>query len=712
MAGFWEKQVKKYQRGKGIKHKTDNAKRAPQRSGGMSERQIQLKLELLIDPSLSSNKNIFDTCKILKTYSLSDQERFLNAIEKLSSINQELAYNFCDYGVKAIKKMDDYQWNTWLKYLNKVYKEKDLNASIIEIKEYDNFLSRFSSESTGINFSEISKLMESMVTGLNGRSLKIQSSNDSYTDTESIFLPENISSYNNKSDNFDVIKLSTFYSWAQTWYGTWRLKKIDIDNTNIKIDDFFKKYQFMETIRLDSKIKKDYPGIGKLIDKFNPIYSTTDPRIKEIISLLSNTDSTYKDSLKYIDKISTEEIDDFKIPYTGKYKGSEVFKKIDERLDINKSFLKNNLTKLKDDEGTDQDKNFKITQNPDDEYDLKLEIDNKEIEIPDELKDVLESIVQDTGEISDDLLVTEKKNSNDLEKTENEKIASQFLYDEWDYSRKNYHKKWCKLDEINVDETENNFVADTLFKYKGLVKHLNKTFEALRQDDKRQRMQKYGDDIDLDSFIDAFVDMKRGSEIDEKLFIKLNKTERNVAVMFMVDMSGSTTGWVNQMEKESLVLLCQSLEILGDMYGIYGFSGRTRNNCEIYKIKAFEESYNSSVKNRISNISPMNYTRMGASIRHLSMLLNQIQAKTKILITLSDGKPDDVDGYKGTYGIEDTKKALLEARYFGIHTFCITIDKEGMEYLPHMYGRNNFTVIDEIDKLPSKVSDIYRKITR
>ena len=108
----------------------------------------------------------------------------------------------------------------------------------------------------------------------------------------------------------------------------------------------------------------------------------------------------------------------------------------------------------------------------------------------------------------------------------------------------------------------------------------------------------------------------------------------------------------------------------------------------------------------------MNYTRMGASIRHLSMLLNQIQAKTKILITLSDGKPDDVDGYKGTYGIEDTKKALLEARYFGIHTFCITIDKEGMEYLPHMYGRNNFTVIDQIDKLPSKVSDIYRKITR
>ena len=130
----------------------------------------------------------------------------------------------------------------------------------------------------------------------------------------------------------------------------------------LKLTIFLKSINLWKLIRLDSKIKKDYPGIGKLINKFNPIYSTTDPKIKEIITLLSNTDSTYKDSLKYLDKISAEEIDDFKIPYTGKYKGSEVFKKIDERLDINKSLLKNNLTKLKDEEGIDQDNNFKITQ--------------------------------------------------------------------------------------------------------------------------------------------------------------------------------------------------------------------------------------------------------------------------------------------------------------------------------------------------------------
>ena len=228
---------------------------------------------------------------------------------------------------------------------------------------------------------------------------------------------------------------------------------------------------------------------------------------------------------------------------------------------------------------------------------------------------------------------------------------------------------------------------------------------------KKAKRQNYGDDIDLDAFIDAYIDLKQGKEIDEKLFTKLNKVERNVAVMFMIDMSGSTSGWINRMEKESLVLLCQSLEILGDTYAIYGFSGKTRNRCEVFKIKDFNEKYDKTVKERISNIQAMDYTRMGASIRHLTMLLSEVEAKTKLLITLSDGKPDDVDGYRGTYGIEDTKKALIEARFQGIHTYCITIDEEAMEYLPYMYGKTNFAVINQVDKLPYKVSDIYKKIT-
>jgi len=159
------------------------------------------------------------------------------------------------------------------------------------------------------------------------------------------------------------------------------------------------------------------------------------------------------------------------------------------------------------------------------------------------------------------------------------------------------------------------------------------------------------------------------------------------------------------------VLLCESLEILGDRYAIYGFSGVTHERCELYKIKEFNELYSDEVKARISGIQPQDYTRMGAAIRHLTKLLHQVEARTKLLITLSDGRPDDQDGYRGPYGIEDTRRALIEAKYLGIHPFCITIDKEAMEYLQHMYGAVNFAVIHQVDKLPYKVSDIYRRIT-
>jgi nitric oxide reductase NorD protein len=88
-----------------------------------------------------------------------------------------------------------------------------------------------------------------------------------------------------------------------------------------------------------------------------------------------------------------------------------------------------------------------------------------------------------------------------------------------------------------------------------------------------------------------------------------------------------------------------------------------------------------------------------------------VEARTRLLITLSDGRPDDQDGYAGSYDIEDTRKALMEASYLGIHPYCITIDDEAMEYLPHVFGHAHFTVISEVRKLPYKVSNIYRRIT-
>jgi nitric oxide reductase NorD protein len=201
-------------------------------------------------------------------------------------------------------------------------------------------------------------------------------------------------------------------------------------------------------------------------------------------------------------------------------------------------------------------------------------------------------------------------------------------------------------------------------------------------------------------------------ELSDRLLTRRHKAERDLAALFMVDMSGSTKGWINDAEREALVMLCEALEVLGDRYAIYGFSGITRKRCEIFRIKRFDEPYDATVKSRIAGITPQDYTRMGVAIRHLTQLLNDVDARTKLLITLSDGKPDDYsDHYRGEYGIEDTRQALIEAHRAGIKPFCITIDHEARDYLPHLYGPVNWTLVDDVKRLPLKVADIYRRLT-
>lgn len=266
--------------------------------------------------------------------------------------------------------------------------------------------------------------------------------------------------------------------------------------------------------------------------------------------------------------------------------------------------------------------------------------------------------------------------------------------------------------ELTVEPKVDGFVAATFEKYSRHLSGLRKTFEALRGEDKWLKKEPFGDEVDIGALVEAYADAHQGLEMSDRLFTRLDRVERNIAVMFMVDMSGSTRGWINQAERESLLLLCEALETLGDRYAIYGFSGMTRKRCETFCVKGFDDAYGDQIRGRIAGIEAKDYTRMGVAIRHLTEILDRIDAKTRILITLSDGKPDDYsDEYRSEYGIEDTRRALIEAKRRGIHSFCITIDKEGQDYLPHMYGAVNYTIVDAVEKLPYKVSEIYRRLT-
>jgi nitric oxide reductase NorD protein len=266
--------------------------------------------------------------------------------------------------------------------------------------------------------------------------------------------------------------------------------------------------------------------------------------------------------------------------------------------------------------------------------------------------------------------------------------------------------------ERDVHAGDSDFAARTLGRHAFLRARLRRSFELLRGEDRVLKRQTGGDAIDIDAAVEGFADVAAGRELPDRLYVRRLKVERNMAALFMVDMSGSTRGWINDAEREALVLLAEALEILGDRYAIYGFSGITRKRCEIFRVKRFDEPYDNTVQRRIAGIEPKDYTRMGAAIRHLTGILEGVDARTRLLVTLSDGKPDDYgDDYRSEYGIEDTRQALTEARRAGIHPFCITIDREARDYLPRMYGAANYTVIDDVAQLPLRVAETYRRLT-
>lgn len=292
-----------------------------------------------------------------------------------------------------------------------------------------------------------------------------------------------------------------------------------------------------------------------------------------------------------------------------------------------------------------------------------------------------------------------------------ESLIAPLTYDEWDFRRQGFRRDWCVVNEKSLEPVKSTLVARTISKYHGQLRQLRRQFELLRTKERFVRRQPDGCDFDLDAVIESLSDRRAGLAGSDQLFIRLRRDERDIAAFFLVDMSSSTEGWVNQALQEALILTGEALHTIGDRFAIAGFSGMRRSRTDIYQVKDFAEPYSETVKARIAAIAPKEYTRMGPAIRHASRVLQGVEAKVRLLIVLSDGKPEDYDDYKGAYAIEDTRHALIEAKTGGIHPFCITIDRQAHAYMPHMYGEVNYIFLDDVGKLPLRMPAIYRNLT-
>ncbi|HAA94433.1 MAG TPA: hypothetical protein DHW65_09280 [Dehalococcoidia bacterium] len=418
------------------------------------------------------------------------------------------------------------------------------------------------------------------------------------------------------------------------------------------------------------------------------------------------------------------------------------------------------MTKLQADEG-DQGDAQPMTQEMLEQLlqeSSELELDAEQGEIDTDMSTFAQNIMKEAGTPPPNSepgegygpLLHDDDSGGELEAREPET----YLYDEWDFRANDYKPRWCIVKEKVVEEGDPNFYTESLKTYTALSNHIRRQFELIMPESMRKTYRLVdGEDIDLNAALEAWCDLRMGVPPDEKIYWHRNRNRRDVAVVFLLDMSASTAEAIDEgrqmvddrdapddpveymvwlrrrreglvrrnykriidLEKEGTTLLINALESIGDTYGIYGFSGYGRENVEFYVIKDINEAFSDKIKRRIDKVTPLHATRMGAAIRHAATKLENQEANTKIMFLISDGRPQDRgysrEGVEKEYAVHDTHMALVEARRKQITPFCLTVDKAGHDYLKSMCGDMGYEVLADIWSLPERLPMLYRQLT-
>lgn len=291
-----------------------------------------------------------------------------------------------------------------------------------------------------------------------------------------------------------------------------------------------------------------------------------------------------------------------------------------------------------------------------------------------------------------------------------------YSYPEWDWTTRTYRDPGAVVKVLTAAPGEQATVEAILRRHAVMLREVRRQFELLRAQRARLRQQLDGDTIDLQCWIDNQALLRAGGNLEQRLYETERRGRRDLAVTLLVDISGSTDSWVAgqcrviDVEREALLMVCHALQGLGEPFSVLGFSGEGPGGVVVRAIKRFGESYGEAVALRIAGLEPENFTRAGAAVRHASADLMTQAAQHKLLILISDGKPNDVDQYDGRYGVEDLRQAVIEARLQGISPFCLTIDRQAATYLPAVFGEHGYALLQRAELLPAVLLGWLRKL--
>ncbi len=292
-------------------------------------------------------------------------------------------------------------------------------------------------------------------------------------------------------------------------------------------------------------------------------------------------------------------------------------------------------------------------------------------------------------------------------------------YPEWDYRSKAYRPDWVSLYEYLHPGAEAALIDKLLAKHQMLAKQLKQLLDLLKpQNHVRVRYQEEGSELDLDVAIRSLIDLRSGAQPDPRINMSHRHDGRDIAVMLLLDLSqssndtpGGSKQTILELSQEAVSLLAWAIEHLGDEFSIAGFNSNTRHEVRYQHIKGYTEHWDDTVKGRLAAMQAGYSTRMGAAMRHAAHYLEARQVDKKLMLILTDGEPHDIDEQDPRVLIEDTHKAVQELDRQGIYTFCVNLDPNADEYVTDIFG-SRYTVIDQVEKLPQRLAELFLTLTR
>lgn len=250
------------------------------------------------------------------------------------------------------------------------------------------------------------------------------------------------------------------------------------------------------------------------------------------------------------------------------------------------------------------------------------------------------------------------------------------------------------------------------------ARRIRKKLEILRALPRHLHAQTQGEELDLDAWVqwqtEALASPRHDGEAP--VYARRQAVERSLSCLLLADLSLSTDAWASNDQRiidvirESLYVFGEALTALGDPFAMLGFSSVRRHNVRMHLLKRFNEPWNAAIQARVGAIRPGYYTRMGAAIRYAIKGLEDRPERQRLLLLLTDGKPNDLDVYEGRHGLEDTRQAVLEAKAAGLVPYCVTIDQEAHDYLPNLFGQRGFAVVHNPSDLVSRLSTVYAQL--